>query len=551
MKSSGNGRAALIEKVGGEMTMIDPDVFVASKSSFEDGLEMDCMSGDEQSDKLADDGDFEAGGKGRAFAMETRGTTDGSAGSGDLLNHYFRDMKKIPLLTAERETEIAKKMERSERELRKIVFASPFAAGEVIEAYLQGNDAVDERRPGVVTALTALVEKDRTLRARLDGLKDGAREKRDKLTTKRRCVASDIKDLMKHIHAERRITYRVIYRMECNLKRAVMLKGRIRLSREALERKAEQLGLEKTARKKFVREGNCAGITGRDSMEGKALIKNICLDTAKLEEIEKTTGLSIKRLETQYERVRKAELRVKTKRDEMVQANLRLVVRLARRYMGRGLGLSDLIQEGNIGLMKAVSRFEYRRGLKFSTYAVWWVRQALQRAIADKARMIRIPVYRNEVIHKAKKLSSEMNMKDGREPTLKDLAANIGLPESMIGGILDSSREPLSLDAPVWDDNETTLIHTIEDTKEFSTSHRVMGSILAEKAKDILYSLSPREEKILRMRFGIGVEYSYTLEEIGRILDVTRERVRQIEARALRKLRTRARDRNLMELVEN
>ena len=257
----------------------------------------------------------------------------------------------------------------------------------------------------------------------------------------------------------------------------------------------------------------------------------------KLINLERIIGLEISSIKEINRKMSIGQAKVRRAKKDMVEANLRLVISIAKKYTNRGLQFLDLIQEGNIGLMKAVDKFEYRRGYKFSTYATWWIRQAITRSIADQARTIRIPVHMIETINKLNRISRKMVQEMGREPTPEELGEQMDLPEDKVRRVLKIAKEPISTETPIGDEDDTTLGDFIKDDTIDSPDESATEENLKEATDDILGSLTAREAKVLRMRFGIGMNTDHTLEEVGKQFDVTRERIRQIEAKALRKLR--------------
>ena len=265
---------------------------------------------------------------------------------------------------------------------------------------------------------------------------------------------------------------------------------------------------------------------------------------------ERTLFLSLPEIKEINRGMSIGEAKARRAKKEMVEANLRLVISIAKKYTNRGLQFLDLIQEGNIGLMKAVDKFEYRRGYKFSTYATWWIRQAITRSIADQARTIRIPVHMIETINKLNRISRTMLQEMGREPTPEELATKMEMPEDKIRKVLKIAKEPISMETPIGDDEDSHLGDFIEDTSIESPVDAATGTGLHETVRDVLAGLTPREAKVLRMRFGIDMNTDHTLEEVGKQFDVTRERIRQIEAKALRKLRHPSRSEQLRSFLD-
>jgi RNA polymerase primary sigma factor len=270
----------------------------------------------------------------------------------------------------------------------------------------------------------------------------------------------------------------------------------------------------------------------------------------RLIDLQKRVGIPIKDLKDIAKQMSTGEAKARRAKREMTEANLRLVISIAKKYTNRGLQFLDLIQEGNIGLMKAVDKFEYRRGYKFSTYATWWIRQAITRSIADQARTIRIPVHMIETINKMNRISRQILQETGQEPDPALLAQKMEMPEEKIRKILKISKEPISMETPIGDDDDSHLGDFIEDQGTMAPVEAAVYTSLRDATKEVLDTLTPREAKVLRMRFGIEMNTDHTLEEVGKQFDVTRERIRQIEAKALRKLRHPSRSERLRSFLD-
>ena len=344
-------------------------------------------------------------------------------------------------------------------------------------------------------------------------------------------LVNNMRDMMERVRIQERII------MKCCVERAKMPKKNF-----------VALFTNKESDIAWFQQARSAGKTWSTSLNEQA--EDVERGVAKLQQVEEETGLSISQIKDINRRMSIGEAKARRAKKEMVEANLRLVISIAKKYTNRGLQFLDLIQEGNIGLMKAVDKFEYRRGYKFSTYATWWIRQAITRSIADQARTIRIPVHMIETINKLNRISRQMLQEMGREPSPEELANRMGMPEDKIRKVLKIAKEPISMETPIGDDEDSHLGDFIEDTTLSLPADAATAESLKAATKEVLAGLTAREAKVLRMRFGIDMNTDHTLEEVGKQFDVTRERIRQIEAKALRKLRHPSRSEQLRSFLD-
>jgi RNA polymerase primary sigma factor len=505
----------------------------------------------------------------RSDAHEEMGVPDLELDTQNSIRMYLSEMGKVPLLTREQEVTLARNIKENEKVLKLVVLESPITHREVQnwESLLEADEMTPKelmpRGRRTASELSGMRRRVKTVvqyiiqaELRIDKIKlklegnppaDKADEAKAQIAQERQQIVERIISLNLNQEKIRRLVNKIksvgakVREFEDEIQR---YEKRFKLPYVELKKLFQKTVSKQMGAAQFQR------LTGYTPTGIESSMQNIEAIQLRLQRMARMLPISAQELLVLDARIRQLEEAILVDKLQLIKANLRLVVSIAKKHVGSNLELSDLIQEGGLGLIKAVEKFEWRRGFKFSTYATWWIRQSINRAIADQARTIRIPVHMKEVISKLTKVSRKFRQENGRDPTVEEYGKALRLSSDKVRQILKIMQEPISLTTPVGEEEDSVLEDFLEDKGDISPAHSANDSLRQQEVEKALASLSDREAEIIKLRFGIGTGYPRTLEELGRIFNVTRERVRQIEAKAIRKLRHPSRSRLLREYVE-